>query len=200
MFPQFCVHHDGMKVGGICPPPNRKKDFEMSVFFLEFVKSFKVAIEVCSGFIPRVIRIMNILVSPQVRQIDFARVWLNIGEGVEDMSGDQVRNPAEWLSYRNRREIINRDERRSEFAAINSPICTPLTRCNLFKERETIPVNKAKRVLGVESFANPLKLTLTIRYCISLYWSCRSIPCPSAYLVVQRVIESCQIPSSRQIQ
>ena len=87
-----------MKVWRVSPTPNRKKDLKMSIFFLEFVKSFEVAIEVCSGFIPRVTGIMNVLVGPQVREIDFARVRLNVGEGVEDMSANKVRNPCEWLS------------------------------------------------------------------------------------------------------
>lgn len=80
---------------------------------------------------------MNILVSPKVGEIDFARVGLNISEGVEDVSADQVRNPHEWLSYRNRREIINWDERRREFSAINSPMCIS-TRCNFVQSEEEI--------------------------------------------------------------
>lgn len=43
----------------------------MSVLFLEVIDSFKIAIKVVSGVVPRITRVMDVLVGPYIREKHF---------------------------------------------------------------------------------------------------------------------------------
>lgn len=57
----------------------------MPVLLLERVDGFKIAEE--TGFIPRVTRVMDLFVSPFIREEDLSGISSNVSERIEDMSG-----------------------------------------------------------------------------------------------------------------
>lgn len=58
----------------------------MSVLLFQFVDSLEITVEVVSNIIPRVTRIVDILVCPSIRKDDFARVRPQISECIEDVA------------------------------------------------------------------------------------------------------------------
>jgi hypothetical protein len=55
----------------------------MAVLFLEQIDGFEVAIQIGPDVIPGIARIMNVLISPEVRQRHFTRIGIHFGECVE---------------------------------------------------------------------------------------------------------------------
>lgn len=77
------IDDDRVERRRIGPATDRKQHFEVPVLFLQIVDGLEVAVEVrTSGVIPRVVRIVYILVGPEVRENNFARFWIDVGECV----------------------------------------------------------------------------------------------------------------------
>ena len=57
----------------------------MSVLLLQLVNGLEVPIQVLAAVIPRILRIVDFLIGPRVREEDFSSVGLQIGERVENM-------------------------------------------------------------------------------------------------------------------
>lgn len=58
----------------------------MSMFLLEQIDCFHIAIQVLARVIPRVAGVVDILIRPQVREEDFPRVGFDICEGVKKVT------------------------------------------------------------------------------------------------------------------
>lgn len=58
----------------------------MSVLLLEFIDGFEVAMKIVPDVIPRVARVVDILVRPNVGQKYLAGISSHVGKSVKDMS------------------------------------------------------------------------------------------------------------------
>lgn len=72
-----------MERGRISPTANRDQGFQMPVLFLELVESFEVSVEILSIIVPRVTRVVDLLVCPRVREKDFSRIRFQIRKSIE---------------------------------------------------------------------------------------------------------------------
>ena len=59
----------------------------MTMLLLQVVYCLEVAIEICTRIGPRVTGVVNVLVSPEVREEDFTGVWPDICERIKDVTG-----------------------------------------------------------------------------------------------------------------
>lgn len=62
----------------------REEKFEVPVLFLKHVDGFEVAKE--SLVVPRVARVMNLLVCPFVGEKNLSGIGTNVGESIKDVS------------------------------------------------------------------------------------------------------------------
>ena len=53
---------------------------------LQFINGLEVSIKVGADVIPRISRIVDVLVRPEVGEYDLPRIGLDIGKGVEDVA------------------------------------------------------------------------------------------------------------------
>lgn len=88
-----------MEIGRVRPSTDGQECLEMSVFFLQLVKCFEVAVEVLAGLIPGVARIVDVRVRPRVGDVDNTRVRSHIRESVQNMPGDQCKlsRRVQWM-------------------------------------------------------------------------------------------------------
>jgi len=75
-----------MEGRGIGPSSDAEQHFEVAVLLFQVIDSLEVAIEVCAGVIPRIARIMNVLIGPQIGEVDLARVRSYVRKCVENMT------------------------------------------------------------------------------------------------------------------
>lgn len=96
----------------------------MPVLFLELVEGLEVSVEVLSIIVPRVPRIVDLLVCPRVRQKDFSRIRFQICKGIEYV--------AIYVTFKfvdsttknycmDARQVLYRNQRGWEFASVDAP-------------------------------------------------------------------------------
>jgi hypothetical protein len=73
------------KVRGIGPASNRQKNLKLRVSLLEQEKLLDTAIDIVSGIIPGISRIMLVSIRPGVRQVDLACTRANVGKCIKNM-------------------------------------------------------------------------------------------------------------------
>jgi len=58
----------------------------MAIGFLELVDRLEVSVKVVAGVVPRVSGVMNVLVGPDVRQVNLAGVGTDVGECIQNVA------------------------------------------------------------------------------------------------------------------
>lgn len=79
-------HNDGVERRGVCPTSDAEQHLQVSVRLFEIVNGFEVSVQVVAAVVPRVTRVMYVLVSPYVGQEHLASVRFKVCKCIKDMT------------------------------------------------------------------------------------------------------------------
>lgn len=70
----------------IGPAANGEQHFKVTILLLEVIEGFEIAIQIFALVIPRITRVMYILVRPNVRKDDLAGIRFQVCKCIEDVT------------------------------------------------------------------------------------------------------------------
>lgn len=71
-----------MDRGGVRPSPDAEQNLKLTVLLLEVINGLEVAVEVVTDVIPGIAGVMDVLVRPQIGEVNFSSVRFNVGKCV----------------------------------------------------------------------------------------------------------------------